>query len=206
MQDFVTLRRRFDKLLHLPIDHESELKSQEEKYIELIKERQIIENQIEEIKQSESFDREKVIPFPLQSFLNLRYWRKPPKTLKIFFQALACLFSITKHDFLTELKLNHHHLYQNQPSAAVMDEFRMKYFNLKEISPEYIRNKSLDAYLIAIWMHNIEENERLHRIKQPQIERRKQLENKLIQLNLNLVNKQKEIETIAYRQGSIQSN
>lgn len=104
------------------------------------------------------------------------------------------------------MKVNYHHLFQNQPSATVIDEFRMKYFNLKGISPEYIREKSFDAYLIAIWMYNIEENERSHRIKQPQIEHRKQLENQLIQLNLNLVNKQKEIELIAHRQGLIQSN
>jgi hypothetical protein len=113
--------------------------------------------------------------------------------LKIFFQALACLFSISKHDFLTELKVNHN-LFRNQSSTAAMDEFRIKYVNLLEVSPKYIRTKSLDAYLIALWMHNIEENERLNRIRQPQIENKKQLEKQLIQLNTNLLNKQKEIQ------------
>lgn len=46
-----------------------------------------------------------------------------------------------------------------------MNEFRMKYLNLYEISCEYIRKKSFDAYMIAIWMHSIEENERLRQLE-----------------------------------------
>lgn len=70
----------------------------------------------------------------------------------------------------------------------------MKYSNLTEISPDYIRNKSSDAYAIALWMHNIVENERLNRLKQPQIENQQQLETKLIHLNRNLSTLQKEIQ------------
>jgi hypothetical protein len=155
-----------------------------------------------EIEQSKSFNKilhqsENFISFPYHSFLNLRHWRKPPKSLKLFFQALACLFSISNHDFFTELKMNHN-LFQTiqfyQPSSIIMDEFRMKYSNLTEISPDYIRNKSSDAYAIALWMHNIVENERLNRLKQPQIENQKQLETKLIHLNTNLSTRQKEIQ------------
>jgi hypothetical protein len=82
-----------------------------------------------------------------------------------------------------------------------MDEFRMKYSNLKEISSEYIRNKSFDAYAIAIWMHNIED-----RIKQPQIENEKQLEKKLNQLYINLSNKQKEIQLIEHKIKTLKKN
>jgi hypothetical protein len=33
--------------------------------------------------------------FPYQSLLNLRHWRKAPKSLKLFFQALACVVPIS---------------------------------------------------------------------------------------------------------------
>ena len=136
----------------------TEIKIQEEKKIEQVK------------SHDESIDQaEEIVSFPYRSLLNLRHWRKAPKSLKPFIQALTCLFSISNHDFLTELKINHqliHNLKSYRPSSIVMDEFRMKYSNLIEISPEYIRTKSFDAYLISIWLHQIDENERLNRIKQ----------------------------------------
>ncbi|CAF3317939.1 unnamed protein product, partial [Rotaria sp. Silwood2] len=83
-----------------------------------------------------------------------------------------------------------------QPSSTVLDEFRINFFHLNEISLEYIQNKSFDAYTIANWIHNIENTDRLKRLKQPEIENQKQLKNKLNELNLNLFNKQKEIQLI----------
>jgi len=66
-----------------------------------------------------------------------RHWRKAPKSLKIFFQTLSCFFSILNHDLLAELKVNHN-LIQTikfyQPSSTVMNGFRIKYSNLKEIA------------------------------------------------------------------------
>lgn len=95
-----------------------------------------------------------------------------------------------------------HHLIHNlkfyQPSSTIIDEFRMKYLNLKEISLEYIRNKSLDAYMIAIWMYNIEHNERLNRIKQ--------IENKLNELHIKYFNKHKEIQLIEYKIQTLRKN
>jgi hypothetical protein len=82
------------------------------------------------------------IEFPYQSLLNLRHWRKALKSFKPFFQVLTCLFSM-------ELKVNHqliHTLEFYRPLPVVM---RMKYSNLREISSEYIRTKSFDAYMIA---------------------------------------------------------
>ncbi|CAF4298459.1 unnamed protein product [Rotaria sp. Silwood2] len=156
-----------------------ELKIQEEKYFELFKEKQIIEKEIEEIKQSKLFNKiidqqDNFILFPYRSFLNLRHWHRAPKRLKIFFQALAYLFSIKTNDFLTELKLNHNLIRKiqfYQPSSTVLDEFRINFFHLNEISLEYIQNKSFDAYTIAIWIHNIENTDRLKRLKQPEIEK-----------------------------------
>ena len=152
------------------------------------------------------YETEKKISFPCQSFLNLRHWRKPPKNLKLFFQALSCFFSIPNNDFLMKLKVNKNLLYCYQPSSNVMNEFRVKYFHLKEISPEYLRKKSLDAYFISIWMQNIEENERLNRIQQPQIENQKRLEKELIQLKINLSSKQKEIELIENKIQNLKKN
>ncbi|CAF0720761.1 unnamed protein product [Rotaria sp. Silwood1] len=212
IKDFKTIRHHFDKshhyrlsmneITHLLSNHETELKIQEEKYLQLFKEKQIIEKQIEEIKQSKLFNKiinqkENFISFPYRSFLNLRHWHRAPKRLKIFFQALAYLFSIKTNDFLTELKINPNLIRKiqfYQPSSTIMNEFRIKFFHLNEISLEYIRNKSLDAYTIAIWIYNIEKNERLKQLQQPEIENQKELKNKLIELNLNLFNKQKEIQ------------
>jgi hypothetical protein len=93
-----------------------------------------------------------------------------------------------------------------RPSSTVIDEFRKKYSNLEAISPEYIRKKSFDAYAIAVWMHNIEGNERLNRIKQPHIENQKRLENKLNQLYTNLSNKQKELQIIGQKIKTLKKN
>ena len=161
----------------------------------LITEQENIEKDIEQLKSSNKIieHSEKFIPFPYQSFFNLRHWRKSPQSLKIFFQALSCFFSISNQDFLTELKVNQQLIRtmdSYQPSTIVMNEFRMKYLNLKEISLEYLPKKSFDAYNIAIWIHNIVENEHLNRIKQSEIE------NELSQLYINRSNKQKEIQLI----------
>ncbi|CAF2356898.1 unnamed protein product [Rotaria sp. Silwood2] len=189
IKDFKSIRHHFDnshhyrfsinEKTHLLLNHESELKIQEEKYFELFKEKQIIEKEIEEIKQSKLFNKiidqqDNFILFPYRSFLNLRHWHRAPKRLKIFFQALAYLFSIKTNDFLTELKLNHNLIRKiqfYQPSSTVLDEFRINFFHLNEISLEYIQNKSFDAYTIAIWIHNIENTDRLKRLKQPEIEK-----------------------------------
>lgn len=94
--------------------------------------------------------------FPYQSFANLRHWRKAPKSLKIFFQALTCFFALSnQRDFLTELKVNHrfiHTIKTYRPSSIVLDEFRMNYSNLEQLSLDSIRKKSFDAYLVACWI------------------------------------------------------
>ncbi|UJR26299.1 hypothetical protein I4U23_007637 [Adineta vaga] len=197
IKDFKTLRRRFDQVHHhgnsleevtdLLNDYEKNLKLENAKYIHLMNE-----------KQSKLFEKDlhisnKSIPFPFQSFLNIRHWRKAPKNLRRFFQALTYLYSTNKHDFLTELKSNEKFIQiirNYQPSETIMDEFRTKFSNLQDISSDYIRHKSSDAYKISLWMHNLVENQRLNRIKQLQ------LEGEIFQLNIDLSTSKKEIESI----------
>lgn len=166
----------------------------------LIVEQEILEKEIEELPCIQSFDQqEKDFDFPYQSFLNLRHWRKAPKTLKGFFQALACLCSIPTRDFLTTLKANHQfidHLKSYRPSSMVMDEFRLKYTNSNEISPEYIRTKSIDAYLIVLWMHEIDDNELFNRMKSAHLNEQNRVEMKLNELQRQSANKSKEIQLI----------
>ncbi|CAF1038844.1 unnamed protein product [Adineta steineri] len=209
IKDFRTIRHHFDNPFSLEevtkflSDYEINLKIQQEKYLHINKEKKFLEKNIEEIKQSKLFNTiiyplEPSISFPYQSFFNIRHWRKAPKALKIFFQALSCFFAITNNYFLIELKTKHNFIEKlqfYQPSSVVINEFRIKYSNLKEISPDYIRNKSFDAYIISIWLQNFIENDRLFRFQQSQIDDKKQLEHQLDQLHINLTNKQKELQS-----------
>ncbi|CAF0908211.1 unnamed protein product [Adineta steineri] len=209
IKDFRTIRHHFDnpfspeEVTNFLSDYEINLKIQQEKYLHINKEKEFLEKNIEEIKQSKLFNTtiyplEPSISFPYQSFFNIRHWRKAPKTLKIFFQALSCFFAITNNYFLIELKTKYNFIEKlqiYQPSSIVINEFRIKYSNLKEISPDYIRNKSFDAYNISIWLQNFIENDRLFRFQQSQIDDKKQLEHRLNQFHINLTNKQKELQS-----------
>ena len=186
--------------------NQRELDIAEEKSRALIAEQEIIDGEIQAMPVIQPFDQEeKYFSFPYQSFLNLRHWRKAPKSLKLFFQALACLFSISSMDFLTALKVNHH-LKSYQPSSTVMDEFRQKYANGIEISPEYIRTKSFDAYLIAVWVQQIDENERFHRMRHAHLVNQREIEMKLKELHRQSTNKYAEIQIIDQRIRSLKKN
>ena len=167
VQDFVTLRRRFDRpiehrlspeeLSRLLGDHKNEVQRQEENYSVLNREKQRLEKEIERIHQIKSTDEitdepsMSVVPFPHQSFLHLRHWRRAPKSLKVFLQALACFFSTSKRDFLSELR-SHPKLCLHPPSATALNEFRATFLHVEQVSPEHLRKRSIDAYQIAIWL------------------------------------------------------
>ena len=113
------------------------------------------------------------------------------------------------NDFLIELKKNCNLmevLKSYQPSSMTMDQFRTKFVHLHEISQEYVRTKSSDAYAMAIWMHNMEKFERLNRIRQREIESQQQLQSKLIELNINLSYKQKEMQFIKDKIKTLKKN
>lgn len=186
--------------------NQRELDIAEEKSRSLIAEQEILNGEIQAMPAIQPFDQEeKYFSFPYQSFLNLRHWRKPPKSLKLFFQALACLFSISAMDFLTALKVNPH-LKSFHPSSTVMDEFRQKYGNSIEISPEYIRTKSFDAYLIAVWIQQIDENEQFHRMRRAHLDSQREIEMKLKELHRQSTNKHAEIQIIDQQIRSLKKN
>lgn len=184
-----------------------ELEIAEERSRMLIAEQVIIDQDIQALPGLQSFDQEeKQFSFPYQSFLNLRHWRKAPKSLKGFFQALSCLFSISSMDFLTTLKANHDLLKSYYPSSTIMDEFRLKYTNAIDISPEYIRTKSFDAYLIAIWIQQIDENERFHRMRDAHLENQREIERKSKELHRQSTDNYAQIQIIDQQMTNLKKN
>lgn len=211
-QDFVTLRRRFDQPSAKQIDrwipdHQAEIRLHEEKHVHLTEEKERIEKDLDatyQLIRSSEFSNAAIrtVSLPHSSFLRLRHWRKGPKTLKIFFQALACLFSLPDKHFLTELKANPTVLLHS-PSPNDLDIFRTKFLHLKEISPAFVRHKSVDAHLIAVWMSQIEENDRVRRAQVEHDQQQQQWQATIVEDNKKLSSRQQEIQLIEHKLTSL---
>ena len=217
-QDFVTLRRRFDRPLaehrrsleqidRWILNHETKIRLHEEKRVQLTDEKERIEKDLDttyQLIRSSQFSNAAIrtVSLPHSSFLRLRHWRKGPKTLKIFFQALACLFSVPDKHFLTELKVNPT-VILHSPSPDGLDVFRTKFLHLKEISPAFVRDKSVDAHLIAVWMSQIEENDRVRRAQVEHDQQQQQWQAKIVDDNKKLSSRKQEIELIEHKLASL---
>ncbi|CAF1087608.1 unnamed protein product [Adineta ricciae] len=193
VQDFKTLRRRFDE----SVQHQNSiveginLLTGYKKNLEL--EQQKCNQLVDDIRKLRTVGKSRDTSrcFPFRSFLNLRHWRKTPKSLKTFFRVLSYMFSTD--DFLSELRRNSnfvktiqkHHLSQEK-----LLEFEQKFSRLPELSSDYIRHKSSDAYQICLWLHHYLEDEHNSRTQQLQIEK------ELLQLNIDLSTTQKQIDRL----------